>query len=74
MMFEDGSYYEGELCGGGVLNGKGTIQMASGDRIDATFSGIWNEGIRIKDGMLHKNMGSSKPVDFLNKNTQSQPA
>ncbi|XP_066983934.1 alsin isoform X4 [Macrobrachium rosenbergii] len=53
MMFEDKTYYEGELGAGGTFAGRGTLRYPSGDSIEGTFSGSWEDGIKI-NGMLHK--------------------
>ncbi|CAL4142910.1 unnamed protein product, partial [Meganyctiphanes norvegica] len=53
MMFEDNTYFEGELGIGGTFGGKGTLYYPSGDTIEGIFSGNWTEGIKI-NGTLHK--------------------
>lgn len=53
MMFQDNTVFKGELGAGGTLNGKGTLALSNGDRIEGTFYGMWSEGIRIS-GVYHK--------------------
>ena len=60
MMFEDKTYYEGELGAGGTFAGKGTLRYPSGDTIEGTFTGSWEDGIKI-NGILHK--GVAAPDD-----------
>lgn len=55
MVFEDGTHYEGDFKGVGLFNGKGTLTFLSGDRIEGTLHGAWNEGVKIT-GTLHKNI------------------
>lgn len=62
MVFEDKTYYEGELGVGGILAGKGSLHYPSGDTIDGTFTGSWEDGIKI-NGTLQKGAG---PVDEEN--------
>ncbi|XP_069957233.1 alsin isoform X3 [Cherax quadricarinatus] len=57
MMFEDKTYYEGELGIGGSFAGKGSLHYPSGDTIEGTFTGNWEDGIKI-NGMLQKGVGS----------------
>jgi hypothetical protein len=54
MVFEDGTHYEGEFRAAGVFSGKGTLTFNSGDRLEGTLHGAWNEGVKIT-GTLHKN-------------------
>lgn len=54
MVFQDGSYYEGEMRTAGVFSGKGTLVFASGDRIEGTMAGLWTEPIKITTGTLYK--------------------
>ncbi|KAK7078631.1 agglutinin-like protein 2 [Halocaridina rubra] len=57
MMFEDKTYYEGELGASGTFAGKGTLRYPSGDSIEGTFTGSWEDGIKI-NGMLHKGVAA----------------
>ncbi|XP_045621973.1 alsin isoform X2 [Procambarus clarkii] len=57
MVFEDKTYYEGELGIGGTFAGKGSLHYPSGDTIEGTFTGTWEEGIKI-NGMLQKGVGA----------------
>ncbi|XP_020708134.2 alsin isoform X2 [Athalia rosae] len=69
MIFEDGTHYEGEFRSAGVFSGKGTLTFSSGDRIEGSMNGAWNEGVKIT-ATLHMNVanGSShvnaKPMSF----------
>ncbi|KAG7154374.1 Alsin-like, partial [Homarus americanus] len=58
MMFEDRTYYEGELGVGGTFAGKGSLHYPSGDTIEGTFTGNWEDGIKI-NGMLQKGVGGA---------------
>lgn len=53
MIFEDGAYFEGEMKSAGVLNGKGTMVFACGDRLEGSMHGQWSEGMRVT-GTFHK--------------------
>lgn len=53
MIFEDGAHYEGEFRAAGKFNGKGVLTLSSGDKIEGSLSGSWNEGIKISAGTLH---------------------
>ncbi|KAG0724053.1 Alsin [Chionoecetes opilio] len=57
MMFEDKTYFEGELGMGGTFAGKGSLHYPSGDTIEGTFTGNWEDGIKI-NGVLQKGIGS----------------
>lgn len=67
MMFEDKTYYEGELGIGGTFAGKGSLHYPSGDTIEGTFTGNWEDGIKI-NGVLQKGIGSPDeeniPISF----------
>lgn len=54
MVFEDGTHYEGEFKSAGCFNGKGTLTLNNGDRLEGTLQGMWNEGIKFS-GNLFKN-------------------
>lgn len=68
MIFEDGTHYEGEFRAAGKFNGKGILTLNSGDMIEGSLSGSWNEGIKISAGTLHlttnKLTTSTKPKSF----------
>jgi amyotrophic lateral sclerosis 2 protein len=53
MLTEDDSCYEGDFSPGAQLNGKGVLTLASGDQIEGTFHGDWNEGIKV-NGIFRK--------------------
>ncbi|XP_046991299.1 alsin [Schistocerca americana] len=55
MVFEDGTHYEGEFKSVGVFNGKGTLTFSSGDYLEGSLHGCWNEGIKVT-GTLFKNV------------------
>lgn len=54
MVFEDGTHYEGEFKSAGCFNGKGTLTLNTGDRLEGSLQGMWNEGIKFA-GTLYKN-------------------
>jgi len=54
MVFEDGTHYEGEFKSAGCFNGKGTLTLNTGDRLEGSLQGMWNEGIKFA-GTLFKN-------------------
>lgn len=68
MIFEDGAHYEGEFKAAGKFNGKGVLTLSSGDKIEGSLSGSWNEGIKISAGTLHisatKETIKTKPKSF----------
>jgi len=47
MLLEDGTSYEGEVAGVGILGGKGLMRLPNGDVIRGTFHGSWGDGIKI---------------------------
>ncbi|XP_076459413.1 LOW QUALITY PROTEIN: alsin-like [Babylonia areolata] len=47
MLTDDNSCYEGEFMDITQLSGKGTLTLPTGDQLDGTFSGSWNEGLKI---------------------------
>lgn len=53
MIFEDKTYYEGELGVGGTLAGRGVLHYPGGDTFEGTFAGSWEDSIKIS-GVLHK--------------------
>ncbi|XP_052771855.1 alsin-like [Mya arenaria] len=53
MLTDDGSCYEGEFNGITQLHGKGILRFPGGDRIEGTFLGTWNQGLKVS-GMFHK--------------------
>lgn len=60
MVFEDGTYYEGELREAGVFSGKGTLTFSSGDTFEGSLHGTWADGVKIS-GTLHKHLPTSSP-------------
>lgn len=70
MILEDGTHYEGEFRGTGILNGKGTLTLKSGHTIEGSLLGSLNDEIRISnatlkipkincEGTVSKNFGTS---------------
>ena len=53
MLLEDGTSYEGEVAGVGVLGGKGRLCLPNGDSIQGAFHGSFGDGVRI-NGTLTK--------------------
>lgn len=69
MIFEDNAHYEGEFKAAGKFSGKGVLTLSSGDKIEGSLSGSWNEGIKISAGTLHLSMNKEaikKPKSFGN--------
>lgn len=68
MILEDGTHYEGEFKGTGFLNGKGVLTLTSGQTIEGTLSGSWNDGIKINGTLMlpknHHQEGSNTPKNF----------
>lgn len=62
MLLEDGTSYEGEVAGVGVLGGKGVLRLPNGDAIQGTFHGSWADGIKM-NATLTKSSVSSATVD-----------
>ncbi|GLH04955.1 Alsin homolog [Gryllus bimaculatus] len=64
-VLTDGTHYEGEFRSVGVFSGKGTLTFNSGDRLEGTLYGAWNEGVKVT-GTLHKITSDqeSKPQSF----------
>lgn len=52
MILEDGTFYEGDFKGTGILGGKGTLTLNSGHVLEGNLTGSWNEGIKISNGNL----------------------
>lgn len=53
MILEDGTSYEGEFKGTGVLNGKGCLTLNSGHEIEGYLTGSLNDCIKISNGTLN---------------------
>nr|KAG5713439.1 hypothetical protein BaRGS_024987 [Batillaria attramentaria] len=47
MLTDDNSCYEGEFMDITQLSGKGTLTLPTGDQLEGTFNGSWNEGLKI---------------------------
>lgn len=54
MVLEDGTHYEGEFKGTGIVGGKGTLTLPSGHIIEGNLSGSMDEGIKINTGVFRK--------------------
>ena len=59
MLLEDGTSYEGEVAGVGVLGGKGVLRLPNGDVIQGTFHGSWSEGIKMNATLTKATISSS---------------
>ena len=53
MILEDGTYYEGDFKGVGILGGKGTLTLRSGHTIEGNLTGSLTDGIKISNGTLN---------------------
>ncbi|XP_021370845.1 alsin-like isoform X2 [Mizuhopecten yessoensis] len=53
MLTDDNSCYEGDFNGITQLQGKGVLTLPTGDKIEGTFNGSWNEGLKL-NGTFHK--------------------
>ncbi|CAB3990000.1 alsin-like isoform X1, partial [Paramuricea clavata] len=56
LLCHDNTKFEGDFCGDAQVNGKGVLTMPNGDRIEGTFQGQWNEGLKI-NGLYFKGTG-----------------
>lgn len=69
MVFEDGTHYEGEFKSAGIFCGKGVLTFRTGDKLEGSMNGAWNEGVKVM-ATLHMNKASgsvptnSKPTSF----------
>lgn len=61
MIFEDNTCFEGELGAGGVLNGKGTLHLSNGDKIEGCFTGKCCDSFKVQ-GVYHKSQHPLTPV------------
>ncbi|XP_067137388.1 alsin [Centruroides vittatus] len=61
MIFEDNTCFEGELGAGGVLNGKGTLHLSNGDKIEGCFTGKCCDSFKIQ-GIYHKSQHPLTPI------------
>lgn len=52
MILEDGTFYEGDFKGTGILGGKGTLTLNFGHVLEGNLTGSWSEGIKISNGNL----------------------
>ncbi|KAK3916569.1 Alsin [Frankliniella fusca] len=72
MVFEDGTHYEGEFKSAGCFNGKGTLTLNTGDRLEGSLQGMWNEGIKFA-GMIFKNSCTSSSLPSTSEKAESKP-
>ena len=64
MLLEDGTSYQGEMAGIGILGGKGVLRLPNGDVIQGTFHGSWSEGIKISATLTRAaNVANKSPLD-----------
>ena len=61
MLLDDGTSYEGEVAGVGVLGGKGVLRLPNGHQIHGTFHGSWNEGIKMNAILTKGSATTDKP-------------
>lgn len=64
MLLEDGTSYEGEVAGVGILGGKGVLQFPNGDVIQGTFHGSWADGIKINATLTKASLSAQSPSVF----------
>ncbi|XP_034950994.1 alsin isoform X2 [Chelonus insularis] len=69
MIFEDGTHYEGEFKSAGVFGGKGILTFRSGDVLEGTMNGGWNEPVKVTANLqINKTVNNielnSKPPSF----------
>lgn len=62
MLLEDGTSYEGEVAGVGILGGKGVLQFPNGDIIQGTFHGSWSDGIKINATLTKSSLSAQSPL------------
>ena len=62
MLLEDGTSYEGEVAGVGILGGKGLLQFPNGDIIQGTFHGSWSDGIKINATLTKASLTAQSPL------------
>ena len=64
MLLEDGTSYEGEVAGVGILGGKGLLQFPNGDIIQGTFHGSWSDGVKINATLTKASLSAQSPMVF----------
>ncbi|BFZ21760.1 hypothetical protein BsWGS_24799 [Bradybaena similaris] len=57
MISDDNTLYEGDFMDITYLSGKGTLTLSTGDKLEGTFSGTLNEGLKV-NGMFIKSAAS----------------
>ncbi|XP_050388946.2 alsin isoform X1 [Patella vulgata] len=68
MLTDDNSCYEGEFQGVTLLQGKGSLTLPSGDKLDGVFNGTWNEGLKFNGTFIRAELshsGPSKPKSHM---------
>ena len=65
MWLEDGTSYEGEVAGVGLLGGKGQLRLPNGDLIQGTFHGSFGDGIKINATLTKQSLVASSPSPAL---------
>lgn len=73
MVFEDGTHYEGECKSAGCFNGKGTLTLNTGDRLEGNLQGMWNDGIKFA-GMVYKNTSVANSSVPTSDRAESKPS
>lgn len=73
MILEDGTHYEGEFKGTGILSGKGTLTLKSGHTIEGSMLGSLNEEIKISNGILSIPKGNTDLIMSKNFGTTCTP-
>ena len=63
MLLEDGTSYEGEVAGIGILGGKGLMRLPNGDVIQGTFHGSWSDGIKVNATFTKASLTSNVAVE-----------
>ena len=60
MIFEDDSIYEGQFADTGVFNGAGILNCTNGDKMEGSFYGNHNNGIKF-NGTIFKRANAEGP-------------
>ncbi|GAB6024905.1 agglutinin-like protein 2, variant 2 [Chamberlinius hualienensis] len=61
LVFDDGSWYEGEVGPDQTFNGKGTLLLDSGDCIEGTFTGAWNDSLKLTGTLTRASKRKTSP-------------
>lgn len=57
MISDDNTMYEGDFMGTTHLSGKGTLTLPTGDKMEGSFNGSLNAGLKV-NGTFHKSLSS----------------